>query len=143
VFASALHAVSDVLEGRADAGAISAASAAKALETDALRALAVSAPARLGGLFEGVPTWIEQSVPCVIGQWRGVIGAHGIADEQIAYWERAISAATKSPEWTGELDRYYWAGACMTAVETRAFLDSERDLLRDMLAQLGLLEQTR
>jgi putative tricarboxylic transport membrane protein len=78
VFDSALYAVADVLEGHADAGAVSAVSAVKALETGELRALAVSAPSRMGRLFADVPTWVEQSVPCAIGQWRGIIGAQGI-----------------------------------------------------------------
>jgi len=52
VFESALHAVADVVQGNAGAGAVSAASAVKDLKSGALRALAVSAPKRMGGVFE-------------------------------------------------------------------------------------------
>jgi putative tricarboxylic transport membrane protein len=138
VFESALQAVADVVERRSDAGAVSAVSAVKALETGALRALSVSAPARMGGVFADVPTWSEQSVPCVIGQWRGLIGAAGIPEESIAYWERAIAAAVATPAWATGLDENYWTGAYKNAAETRAFLDSERAFLGRMLRELGL-----
>ena len=139
VFDSALYAVADVLEGNADAGAISAVSAVKALEGGGLRALAVSAPSRLGGLFTSVPTWVEQSVPCAIGQWRGMIGAHGIAGEAVAYWEHALGAAAASPAWAAELEQHYWTSTYKASEGTRAFLDSERVFLGGMLRELGLI----
>jgi putative tricarboxylic transport membrane protein len=139
VFDSALNAVADVLEGNADAGAISAVSAVKALEAGGLRALAVSAPSRLGGLFADVPTWVEQSVPCAIGQWRGMIGAHGITGEAVAYWEHALGAAAASPAWAAELEHNYWTNTYKASEGTRAFLDSERAFLGGMLRELGLI----
>lgn len=139
VFDSALYAVADVVEGNADAGAISAVSAVKAIDAGALRALAVSAPRRLGGLFAGVPTWAEQSVPCTIGQWRGIMGAHAITGEAVAYWEQALAAATASPAWAAELEQHYWTNTYMASEETRAFLDSERAFLGGMLRELGLI----
>jgi putative tricarboxylic transport membrane protein len=143
VFDSALYAVADVIEGHAHAGAISAISAAKALETGELRALAVSAPRRLGGIFSGVPTWIEQAVPCEIGLWRGILGAPGINEDHIAYWEQALAAIAIRPEWATELEWNHWAGTHMTASETRAFLDAQRDFLSGMLDQLGLIESIK
>lgn len=139
VFDSALYAVADVVEGHSDAGAISAVSAVKALESGQLRAVAVSAPKRMGGLFSGVPTWAEQSVPCTIGQWRGIIGAQEIAAEEVAYWERALAAAAGTPAWTAELEQQYWTGTYKASADTRAFLDSERVFLDRMLRELGLI----
>lgn len=139
VFDSALKAVADVLEGHADAGAVSAVSAAKALESGGLRGLAVSAPERLGGLFGPVPTWSEQSVPCVIGQWRGFIGAPGMAADAIAYWEQALAAAAASSAWAAELEQNFWTATYMASGKTRAFLDSERAFVGRMLAELGLI----
>lgn len=139
VFESALHAVADVVGGNAEAGVVSAASAVKELRSGALRALAVSAPKRMGGVFEGVPTWTELSVPCALGQWRGVIGAPGIAPEQVAFWEGALGAAVKSPVWAAELAQQYWTDAWMGSAKTREFLDAERSFLDGMLRDLGLL----
>lgn len=140
VFESALHAVTDVLEGKAELGVISAVSAAKPLKSGELRALAVSAPERLGGVYADAPTWAEQSVPCVIGTWRGIIGAEGITRDQVAYWEQALAAATATPAWAAELEQNYWTSTYKAAADTRAFLDSERAFLGRMLRELGLLD---
>lgn len=110
----------------------------KALEAGHLRALAVSAPARLGGVFAGAPTWTEQGVPCGIGQWRGIIGAEGLSESQIAYWEQAFAAAVASPTWKAELDQYHWTDTRKGSAATRAFLGAEREFLGGMLEGLGL-----
>jgi putative tricarboxylic transport membrane protein len=143
VFESALYAVDDVVEGKADAGVISAVSAVKALEAGRLRPLAVSAPARLGGVFANAPTWTEQGVPCAIGQWRGIIGAEGISEAQIAYWEQAFAAAVASPTWKAEIDQYHWTDTWKGSAATRELLDAERVFLGSMLKGLGLIEGKR
>jgi putative tricarboxylic transport membrane protein len=139
VFESALHAVADVVDGKATVGVVSAASAVQALQSGSLRAFAVSAPHRMGGCFEHVPTWTELSVPCALGQWRGVVGAPGIDAEHVAFWEAALGAAVKSPVWTGELAQHYWTDTWITSAKTRDFLDSEREFLARMLRELGLV----
>ncbi len=78
VFDSALDAVADVVAGNADICAVTAASAVTEITAGTMRALAVSAPQRLTGLYAQTPTWLEQSVDCVIGAWRGVSGARGL-----------------------------------------------------------------
>ena len=139
VFESALHAVADVVEGKAGAGVVSAASAVKELQSGVLRALAVSAPERMEGVFEGVPTWTELAVPCALGQWRGVIGAPGMAPGQVAFWETALGTAVRSPVWRAELAQHHWTDTWMGSAETREFLDAERRFLDGMLRTLGLL----
>jgi putative tricarboxylic transport membrane protein len=74
VFDTALDAVADVVAGHSDVGAITAASAVPELEANRLRAIAISSPTRLPGPYEAAPTWIEQSVDCVVGSWRGASG---------------------------------------------------------------------
>ncbi len=140
VFDSALHAVADVIEGSADVGAITAVSAAGELGSGNLRAFAVSAPARLPGLYAQVPTWTEQAVDCVIGTWRGVIGTRGLTAGQTAYWEHALAAATTSAEWNAELDRHYWAHTYMGSTQTREFLEREREAMATILGELGLVQ---
>jgi putative tricarboxylic transport membrane protein len=139
VFDSALYAVDDVVAGNAQLGVISAVSARKALEADKVRALAVSAPARLGNIFSGAPTWTELSVPCVIGQWRGLLGAPGIGAEHLAYWTRVVAAAVQDTEWKDELAANSWTDEFMTGEKLITFLDRERVFSGDMLKALGLV----
>jgi putative tricarboxylic transport membrane protein len=139
VFDSALYAVDDVIAGRAEVGAITAVSAAKAMASGRVRAIAVSAPQRLPALFALVPTWREQGVDCVIGTWRGVIAAPQLAPEAVAFWTEALRAVARTPEWHAELQAQYWADTWCDGAELAAMLERETAVLGGLLRQLGLI----
>ena len=141
VFESAPYAVDDVAAGNAQLGVISAVSARKALEAGKVRALVVSAPTRLSGVFADAPTWIESSVPCVIGQWRGVLGAPDIEAGHLAYWTHVLGAAVENTQWQDELAAHNWTDHFITGGTLQSFLDDERTFTRDMLKALGLVSR--
>jgi putative tricarboxylic transport membrane protein len=140
VFDSALDAVADAMAGNAEVAAVTAASAAKELETGKMRALAVSAPERLAGTFLKTPTWREQSVSCVIGSWRGVTGARGINADQIAFWEKLLESATTTDEWKAELTRHYWTPMFLYGGALWDHLERERAEMQAVLEELALLK---
>ncbi len=139
VFDSALDAVADVVAGKADVCAVTAASAVKEIGAGTMRALAVSAPQRLAGLYAQTPTWIEQSVECVIGAWRGVSGARGLTEAQIAFWRDVLAAAVQTEDWRAELARLYWTPMYLDGTELREHLGRERRKMASVLKELGLL----
>jgi putative tricarboxylic transport membrane protein len=139
VFDSALDAIADVVAGKSEVGAVTAASVASALAARQVRVIAVSAPRRLGGGFADVPTWIEQSVDCVVGAWRGLAGAAGIGESQITFWERLLEAAIATDEWRNALYTQSWAPSYITGIALRRFLEDEREQMAAMLNELGLL----
>jgi len=139
VFDSALDAVTDVVAGKADACAVTAASAITEIAAGTLRALAVSAPQRLAGLYALTPTWIEQSVDCVIGAWRGITGARGITPSQCAFWESTLAAAVATGAWSDALAQLYWTPSHLDGAALRERLKRERREMKVMLAELGLL----
>lgn len=139
VFDSARYAVAHVVEGRADLAVITATSAVPELEGGLLRAIAVSSPARMTGPFAAVPTWRECGIDCVVGTWRGVIGAHGLDAAQTAFWEQALAAAVSGDAWRAEIARHHWVDTYMGAAATRDFLDTERGVMHSALSALGLL----
>src|SRR5262245_14071882 len=139
VFDSALDAVTDVADGKADVAAVTAASAVKELAAGTMRALAVSAPQRLDGLYAAVPTWREQSVDCMIGAWRGVTGARGLTQEQAEFWETTLAADVTSPEWTADLAHHYWTSSYIDGSALRQYLQHERSEMAAVLGRLGLL----
>ena len=138
VFDSARHAVADLLDGKAEAAAITAVSAAPELAAGRLRALAVSAPQRLSQLYADTPTWQELGIDCVIGTWRGVIGAAGLDAAQVAWWEHALGKVAVSAAWQEELRRQYWLDTWAGPAATRELLDRDRVTLGDLLTGLGL-----
>jgi putative tricarboxylic transport membrane protein len=141
VFDSALDAVADVLAGNADICAVTAASAVRELGAGTMRALAVSAPQRVGGLYAKTPTWVELAVDCVVGAWRGVTGARAITLGQIAFWEGTLAAAVKAKAWNEELSRHYWTPMHLDGARLREHLERERAEMAAMLKELGLLKQ--
>jgi putative tricarboxylic transport membrane protein len=139
VFDSALDAVADTLAGNADLGAITAASAVRELEAGTLRAIGISSPARLPGVYAATPTWREQSVDCVIGSWRGVSGPPGLTADQITFWEEVLSAATAAAEWKADLARHFWTEMFLCGDALHRHLQRERKDTRVVLGALGLL----
>jgi putative tricarboxylic transport membrane protein len=139
VFDSAVDAVADVVSGKADVAAVTAASAIAGLAGGEVRVLGVSAPERLPGVLAAVPTWREQSVDCVVGAWRGVAGAADIDQAHVAFWVRMLTAATASDTWRSDLARQGWSPCVTTGDALRDFLERERAGTAVALAGLGLL----
>jgi len=139
VFDSARYAVAHVVEGHADLAVITATSAVPELESGALRAIAVSAPARMSGPFAQVPTWGDIGIDCVVGTWRGVIGTSRMSAPQIAFWENALLTAVRGDAWRAELARHHWVDTYLGAAATRDFLDAELGTMKSALDALGLL----
>jgi putative tricarboxylic transport membrane protein len=139
VFDSARYAVAHVVEGKAELAVITATSAVPEIEAGKLRTLVVSSPQRLTGPFAAVPTWGEHDIDCVIGTWRGVIGAAGLPAASVAFWEKALRDATRSAAWRAELDRHHWTDTYLGSAATTEFLARETRTMGDMLKALGLL----
>ena len=137
VFDSALDAVADVVAGIADIAAVTAASAVKELEAGTLRALAVSAPARLSGWYGQTPTWIEIGTPCTLGAWRGAHGARGLSAPHIAFWEQTLTKATQAASWAPELERQSLSPMLVTGAALATHLEREQNDMATMLAALG------
>ncbi len=140
VFDSALDCVADVIAGKADVCAVTAASVIAELNAGRLRVLAISAPARLAAPFANVPTWSEQGADCVIGAWRGVSGPSGLCAAQVKYWEGVILAATRQPCWAEDLARLSWSPQVATGAALRDDLARERAEFVAVLGELGLLK---
>jgi putative tricarboxylic transport membrane protein len=142
VFDSARYAVAHVVDRHADLAVITATSAVPELTSGVLRAIAVSAPARMSGPFAQVPTWGETGIDCVVGTWRGVIGTCRMTAPQIAFWESALLTAVRGDAWRAELARHHWVDTYLGAAATRDFLDSELGTMKSALDALGLLADT-
>ena len=98
----------------------------------------------LPGVYAAAPTWGEQvwggrPVDCVVGSWRGVSGPAGLRPDQLAFWQGLLSRATKTAEWTSDLDRHFWTEMYLDGAALRDYLQRERTEMRAMLSGLGLL----
>ena len=139
VFDTALDAVADVVAGHADVGAITAASPVPEMAAGRLRAIAISSPQRLPGVYAAAPCWVEKDVDCVVGSWRGVSGPAGLDDAQVAVWERLLARATATAQWKADLARHFWIEMYLDGAALREHLARERREMRTVLEGLGLL----
>jgi putative tricarboxylic transport membrane protein len=139
VFDTALDVVADVIAGQSDIGVVTAASVLPELKAGRVRLLAISAPQRLPAPFTDTPTWLEQSVDCVIGAWRGLTGPTGTTAGQIAFWEHLLTAVTADKGWNEELANHGWSPMYLIGASLRKHLAQEQSEMERLLADLGLL----
>jgi putative tricarboxylic transport membrane protein len=102
-----------------------------------MRAIAITAPARLKGV--NVPTLKEQGINVDIGNWRGVYGAPGISAEQRKALEAAVVKATKTKSWNETLEKNNWSAALLTGAELDRFVDEDHARLRALMVKLGMI----
>lgn len=140
IFASGGAAATAMLGGHIDVVPITAAFAASMLRQGQVRLLAVAAPRRLPEVLADVPTWREQGYDVVVSNWRMMIGAKGMSEAQITYWEDVLRRLSESEEWKKELEANFWTNEYMGSVETRKYLDRDNAQTRAFLVELGLVK---
>ena len=102
------------------------------------RALGISAPQRQQGPYAQTPTLRESGADAVYYAWRGFLGPRGLTAPQIAYWEQAFAKVTEAEEWKDDLRKNAWNEDFRGAAEARKHLDSEFELLKTILSELGV-----
>ncbi|MFG6440991.1 tripartite tricarboxylate transporter substrate binding protein [Roseateles sp. LKC17W] len=107
------------------------------LESGKMRAIAVTAPARIKGL--NAPTLKELGINVEIGNWRGVYAPPGITPEQRKALTDLVVAATKSKSWAESVDKNGWTPALLAGVEFDAFVDREFATLRAIMVKSGMI----
>lgn len=101
-----------------------------------LRALGISSPQRLAGV--DIPTFREQGLDTELVNWRGLMGAPGLAGEDLANLDAALGAMAKSAEWAEICKTRGWENLYMDAADFSAFLQTEKTRIGALLKELGL-----
>ena len=107
------------------------------IETGKMRAIAVTAPARMKGI--NIPTMKEQGYNVEIGNWRGIYGAPGITPAQSKALIDMIVKATKTKSWTESLEKNNWTPAMLTGKDFEDFVDREFASLRATMVKAGMI----
>jgi putative tricarboxylic transport membrane protein len=138
VYKSAGEALIAMYGGQIDIVSATAANLPGHIQSGRLRVLAVTAPKRLGGALAGVPTLREQGFDGVFTNWRAVIGPAGMRKEHVAYWEKAIGAATSSAAWQRELERNFWTANLLTGAAAKQFIEKSAEEFRLLWTEIGV-----
>lgn len=138
VFASGGESQTALLGGHIEVMPSTVANLVAPLQSGTIRVLAVTAPRRLTGSLAQAPTWREQGIDAVVGNWRGVAGAPKLDAAQVAYWNAALQRMTQSEDWQSDLEKDSAQADFMSSAESGKFLDAQFEELRKILVDLGL-----
>jgi putative tricarboxylic transport membrane protein len=138
VFKGSAEAITALLGGHIDWGVAGAVNAIAHVSSGRMRVIAVAAPQRLSGPLSVAPTWKEQGVNLVYGNWRGVFGPKGLTPAQVGYWESALRRLSQTPEWKADLEKNHWSEHFMTGAALGKEIEKEYSELKATLVDVGL-----
>ena len=101
-----------------------------------VRILAVTSEQPVEGV--DAPTLQEEGVDLTFTNWRGIVAAPGISEEQTQRFVDAVTAMHGSEAWQAVLEEQGWTDAFLTGDEFSGFLKSESDRVQGVLSELGL-----
>ena len=102
-----------------------------------MRALAVSAPERIGD--GGTPTLRESGLDVVLSNWRGLAAPPDTDAETREWLIRALSRMRESAEWQQILLANQWEDSFLAGEAFESFLRDEVVTVDDMLRAVGLI----
>ena len=137
-FKGAAEAITTLMGGHIDLVTTAAGNVAPHVASGKLRVLAVAAPKRLAGDMASIPTWKEQGVDLVWGNWRAIMGPKGLTPAQVATWEGALRKVVESPEWKDDLAKNYWSDDFTTGEQFKKDLATDYAAMKLVLVELGL-----
>ena len=137
-FKGAAEAITTLMGGHIDLVTTAAGNVASHVASGKLRVLAVAAPNRLAGDMAAIPTWKEQGVDLVWGNWRAIMGPKGLTPAQVATWEGALRKVVESPEWKDDLAKNYWSDDFTTGEQLKKDLATDYAAMKLVLVELGL-----
>lgn len=137
-FPSAGESISNLLGGHLDytSGGLSVAS--QHWKAGRLRFLAISAPKRLEGEYNAIPTWKEQGIDAVVSNSRFIMGPPGLTPAQVAYWDGVLRKSVATPDWKKVVMQEQWVDEYIPSTEAQKYLKREYAETREILSDLGM-----
>ena len=142
VFKGSAEAITAMLGGHIEVVVIGAANAVAHVGAGTMRVVGVAAPQRFtGGVLASAPTWREQGIDVVYGNWRAIYAPKGLTPPQLRYWEDTLRKMSDTPEWKTDLEKNYWTPEFVVGDKLRAEIERENGYLKTVLSELGLAKQ--
>ncbi len=128
-------ALAAVMGGQVSAGVSGYGEFAAQIHAGTLRVLAVSAPARIGGI--DAPTLREQGIAVDLANWRGIVAPPGLTDGERDRLTDRLQRVVASSGWKQVLERNGWEDLLLTGAAFRQFLLSEQRRIEQVLRALS------
>ena len=137
-FKGSSEALTALMGGHIDMVVTAAGNVSSHMAAGKLRAVGVASSQRLSGDFSKVPTWKEQGVDVVWGNWRAVMGPKGMTPAQVARWEGVLRQVVQSPDWQTDLEKNFWTNDFTVGEAFRKDLDKDYAAMKAVLVEIGL-----
>jgi putative tricarboxylic transport membrane protein len=138
VFKGSAEAITALLGGHLDVVVAGAVNAIVHVDSGRMRVIGVAAPQRLSGPLAVAPTWKEQGIDLVYGNWRAIFAPKGLSPTQLAYWESVLRRMSETPEWKADLAKSHWTENFVTGAPLLREIEQEYAFLKTALADVGL-----
>lgn len=105
-----------------------------------IRAIAVAAQQRMAGPYADTATFREQGIENWMSSWRGMFAPKGTGPAQVDFWESLFVQMAAHDEWNKQLAVREWTPQFLRRKEFIQYLDTQHNVNRAMLAEVGLLK---
>jgi putative tricarboxylic transport membrane protein len=139
VFQSGGEVNAALLGGNVDFASPNPSEATQLIKAGRLRALAVFSPERLETL--NVPTAKEQGINVTLDQFRGVVAAGGITQDQALFWQNAMVKVFQSAAFKKYLDENGLRPLLKVGNDVEKYLAEQNDFYKEVLGELGMLKK--
>src|SRR5690606_13789291 len=137
-FSGGGEALAAILGGHVTAGISGYSEWAGQIQSGELRALGISAPARVEGI--DVPTLQEQGIGVELANWRAVVAPPGLDDAAKADLLKVVDAAVKSDAWKAKLAEKQGTDLYMAGDEFTQLVAAENARVTEILKTVGLAQ---
>ena len=141
-FKSSGQSVTNLLGGHVDVVASTYGTVLPHLQAGRVRVIGFSGNERLPGALATVPTWREQGANATFSNWLGIVGAKGLSQAQISYWEQTFAAMANSEEWRDDLNKNFRVSSFLNNREALKFFDAQYIQIKEILTDLGLAKRS-
>ena len=137
-FSGGGEALAAILGGHVVAGISGYSEWAGQIKAGELRVLGLSAPVKQAGI--DAPTIKEQGLDVELANWRAVVAAPGISDEQKKALLAAVDSAVKSDGWKKVLAEKQWTDLYLPGDDFAKLLEVENARTTEILKTVGLVQ---
>jgi putative tricarboxylic transport membrane protein len=135
------EATAAILSGSVDAGVSGASEFADQVEAGKMRVLAVSGQESIDVGGTKAPTIKDEGYDVVLTNWRGIVAPPGLSDAQREQVVEFVDKVRATPAWQENVERFGWTEVAKSGAEFDAFLQTEEQRVKQLVADLGLTAQ--
>ena len=132
------EAVAGILSGDVAVGVSGVSEFESQIEAGDMRLLAVSTAESLDVAGEPAPTLKDQGYDVDFSNWRALVAAPGLTDDQAADVTKVVDQLHESAGWKAQLETNGWTDFYKTGDEAKQYIDDETKRVSALYKDLGL-----